>query len=57
MGASCVTACPILFERVGGPERVANIVSILHGKILNDDRISWMFKNTDWESWEKHEAS
>jgi len=43
-----------LYERLGAGQTVARAVRIFYGKVIRDERISWMFVDSDWLKLREH---
>jgi len=57
MGAGCCSERTIsVYEKLGGEKAVRTAVRILYEKILEDDRINWMFEDIDWEAQKDHQT-
>lgn len=39
---------------MGGEEAVTRAVRIFYGKVISDERISWMFVGSDWQKLKEH---
>ena len=46
---------PSVYDRIGGAPAVEAAVEIFYGKILADERISFMFKNTEMKKLKRHQ--
>jgi len=52
MGSACCCCKtdPVLYHQLGGDQGLATIVRIFYGKVVVDDRINWMFEETDMQT-------
>jgi len=56
MGSACFCGetDPVLYDQLGGEQGLETIVRIFYEKVLKDDRINWMFEETDMQTLSNH---
>jgi len=52
--AKIYSGSPSLYARLGGEQAVVRAVRIFYGKVIRDERISWMFVGSDWQELREH---